>query len=564
MRKALHYIGLVLLYHIFPVRGVRKRVYDHLLDKFGVVILFSAIRPVSFNHFRFRGVRVISKKGPAISAASIGFALSGKFFTALFKRKSKSANEGSALRKAINRVQNIFSKIEVSQLEAPIVRSGMTFNLNIEELCLTSEKFESLLHLKFNDTCTTLRVNAFKEGEAIRVVPCLIKSDIRNNISIADFSVSIKRGAKKTDIISFHMENLSFRERRFSPSKILIRKLEGDLQFYMDRKQIILQNESVICLNDCMDIYPVATYIFSSQTIKSSTLLDIAAATFLKDSRDLGLELFSISAEGNVVLQITWQFYLRHFAIDDFKISLVDNNISITGYGTFPLNKLSDEFSHVIYDAEGNAGFRIDEYGGSFIRFDDIPELYKQFVILAEDPEFYCHRGVAVNFIQNAINTNLKKRRFARGASTITMQLTRNLFLNHDRTVCKKASEVILSLIIENYLNVPKERILELYLNIIEFGNGVYGSHHASFYYFNKPLQELSLSELIVLIYIIPRPKHFDNALQEGSEKLRRNLKNFFYSFSLQAIGKDIISASNGKELTTKLHFFNYQPLDLQ
>lgn len=564
MRKALHYISLFLLYHICPIGRVRRSIYNRLLEKFGLVILFSGIKPVRFNRFKLKGVRVVSNKYPAISAASISFSLSGKFFTAPFKRKPKSAKERSAIRKKISRVQTLLSKIEVSRLEAKGMRSGVAFSLNMEEFHLSSAGLESLVHLEFNSKRISLRINAFEEGEGIKVVPVLVKSGIHNRVSVGDCSINIRSGPKKTDILSFCVDDISFREPKFSPSKLFLKRLEGELQFCLDNRQFVIQNESVICLNDCINIYPAASYIFSSRTVKSSTLIDIAVASFLEDSRELGLELFSISGEGNVVLQVSWQFYLRHFAIDNFEISLVDNHASVTGYGNFPVSKFGDGFSHRVNDAAGNPDFQTDEYGGSFIRYNDIPELYKQLVILAEDPEFYSHRGVAVGFVQQAINTNLKKRRFARGASTITMQLTRNLFLNHDRTICKKISEVILALVIENYLDVPKERILELYLNIIEFGNSVYGSHHASFYYFNKPLQELSLSELIVLIYIIPRPKHFDNALQEGSETLRSNLKKFLYSFSQQAAAKNIIAAPAIGELTTQLHFFNYQPLDLQ
>jgi len=101
---------------------------------------------------------------------------------------------------------------------------------------------------------------------------------------------------------------------------------------------------------------------------------------------------------------------------------------------------------------------------------------------------------------------NIKERRFARGGSTITMQLVKNVFLNRNKTIARKMEEILLVWLIENQQLCSKERMFEVYLNIIELGPHIYGANEAAHFYFNKDASKLTLPESIFIASIIPRP----------------------------------------------------------
>jgi len=105
------------------------------------------------------------------------------------------------------------------------------------------------------------------------------------------------------------------------------------------------------------------------------------------------------------------------------------------------------------------------------------------------------------------------------------MQLARNLFLSHEQTMFRKLEEILISGILEEVLLVSKNRILEIYFNIIQFSESIYGIYDASAFYFDKKAADLSIIEGIVLSYIIPRPKFFLDAYLTETIQLKKNLK---------------------------------------
>ncbi len=198
---------------------------------------------------------------------------------------------------------------------------------------------------------------------------------------------------------------------------------------------------------------------------------------------------------------------------------------------------------------------RLDRQPGSYTTYERIPEDIIHAVICTEDPLFWNHKGIASDFIGLAIASNLKERKITRGASTITMQLIRNLFLTHDRNFLRKTEESILALLLENYYKIDKQTILELYMNVIEFAPGIYGLYDASLFYFGKEYRYLTLIEIITLTYIIPRPKHFYEALIQKSPQLKRNLYAHIISYSHNLLYKRLITISRYKEMDGEVRF---------
>lgn len=150
-----------------------------------------------------------------------------------------------------------------------------------------------------------------------------------------------------------------------------------------------------------------------------------------------------------------------------------------------------------------------------------IPAEMKWAVILAEDSRFYKHEGIDVKAIKNAIKYDLEKKSFSRGASTITQQVAKNLFLSREKTVTRKIKEVILARRMEQELT--KGRIMELYLNVVELGPMVYGIGHGAQYYFGKPASALNPRECAFLAAMLPGPRVAYNPYKNLSKVLNRS-----------------------------------------
>ncbi len=135
------------------------------------------------------------------------------------------------------------------------------------------------------------------------------------------------------------------------------------------------------------------------------------------------------------------------------------------------------------------------------------PEL-RQAVIISEDDLFFRHSGINVNEAKKAFEENLEKKQFARGASTITMQLARNAFLFKKKTITRKLKEIIIAKRIEKYLD--KRTILEFYLNVVEWGPNIYGAEAAAHYYFGKSALKLNLAEATLMAAILPNPIYYN------------------------------------------------------
>lgn len=154
-----------------------------------------------------------------------------------------------------------------------------------------------------------------------------------------------------------------------------------------------------------------------------------------------------------------------------------------------------------------------------------------------------------------AIAKNIINKKYVKGASTITMQLAKNLFLTQTKSLARKLEEVVLAWLMENYFKISKNRILEIYLNIIEFGEHIYGLSEAAQYYFEKKVPELNITESLVLSYIIPRPKYFLEALRMKSPKLIQNLTKHIDFYSNYLLNRELIDKKLYNEIKYEIKF---------
>jgi monofunctional biosynthetic peptidoglycan transglycosylase len=143
-----------------------------------------------------------------------------------------------------------------------------------------------------------------------------------------------------------------------------------------------------------------------------------------------------------------------------------------------------------------------------WVSLNRISPYLKQAVVIAEDDQFWVHRGFNWEAIKAAAKTNWRRKRLSFGASTITQQLARNLFLSPSKNPFRKLKELFIALKLERGLS--KERILELYLNVIEWGDGIYGAEAAARHYFGTSAAHLGKHQAAFLAAILPRPCFYD------------------------------------------------------
>jgi monofunctional biosynthetic peptidoglycan transglycosylase len=154
-----------------------------------------------------------------------------------------------------------------------------------------------------------------------------------------------------------------------------------------------------------------------------------------------------------------------------------------------------------------------------WVPYDSISESLRDAVIMAEDDTFWRHGGVEWEALKAAAKTDLREKRLASGASTITMQLARNLYLSPSKNPLRKIKEILITKRLEKVLG--KRRILELYLNTAEWGKGIFGCEAAARAYFGKSSAELTPDEAVAMAVVLPNPRRWDAG--KGGKYVVRN-----------------------------------------
>lgn len=143
-----------------------------------------------------------------------------------------------------------------------------------------------------------------------------------------------------------------------------------------------------------------------------------------------------------------------------------------------------------------------------WVPYEKISVHLKRAIIAAEDAKFVDHEGFDWEGIQKAMEKNQKKGRFVAGGSTISQQLAKNLFLTPSKSYARKANEAVITLMLENLWS--KQRIFEVYLNVIEWGNGVFGAEAAARHYYGVSAARLGPAQAARLAGMVPNPRFYD------------------------------------------------------
>ncbi len=246
---------------------------------------------------------------------------------------------------------------------------------------------------------------------------------------------------------------------------------------------------------------------FALPTARCQSLLDSLPAGLLPDLQDTKIE-GTFEAQGHIAFDSR--------ALDSLELDydVADRCRMVDVPPWLARAQFDHPFTHRIYLPDGSIAEQTTGPGTSnWTPIDDISPYMQVAVLTTEDGAFARHHGFNRASIRASIIANLKARRFVRGASTITMQLAKNLFLSRDKTLSRKIEEVILTEYLEQTFS--KDELMELYLNVIEFGPAIYGITAAATYYFGRTPAELNLAECLFLSSILPAPRRYA-VMREG------------------------------------------------
>ncbi|WP_157547498.1 biosynthetic peptidoglycan transglycosylase [Hymenobacter sp. DG25A] len=232
--------------------------------------------------------------------------------------------------------------------------------------------------------------------------------------------------------------------------------------------------------------------------------------------------LEGMQGEGTLTYRLSADLDMNKLDSLKFNSSLKGKNFRITRFGREDLSKLNTPFYYTAYNDKGDSikTFQVGPPNPKFVPFNQVSPYLKYAILTAEDPRFFTHKGFMEKAFVKSIIQNIKEKRFARGGSTLSMQLVKNVFLTRQKTVTRKIEEALIVWLIENTHIATKERMMEVYLNIIEWGPKIYGVKEAAQFYFDKQPANLSLSESLYLASIIPRPKYYKNGFNQYGEMM--------------------------------------------
>jgi monofunctional biosynthetic peptidoglycan transglycosylase len=190
--------------------------------------------------------------------------------------------------------------------------------------------------------------------------------------------------------------------------------------------------------------------------------------------------------------------------------------LGTVGYDGWRLQKLNRSYPRICYEKDQKTPvvrFPTKRPRG-WTTLRDISDPVIGAVLVSEDWAFFDHRGLDWQQIKESIEVNMRKQRFARGASTITQQVVRNVFLSQEKSLLRKAREATMAVMLERL--VDKQRILEIYFNLIEWGPGVYGIKLAARHYFDKTPAALNGKEGAFLAMLLPSPSRYSISHRRG------------------------------------------------
>ena len=466
----------------------------------------------------------------------------------------------------ISKVLNLVpTDMSIENLKFKLDDNGKKATIDIKKLVLFDKELETSINVQTNTFAQRWKIKGFAD-------PRNKKADIRfYNIDTGAIKVpyfderynlissfdSIRMNIQNIDRSGgeLHLDgftsiaNLKLNHPKIARKDVVIKNARFDYRFLLGTDFISIDSSSTVQLNK-IKFHPYLAYETPQDTIYKLkvALPKIKAQDFISSLPDgLFTNFQGMEAKGSFDYNLDFKYNKNKPNELVFDSNLKKDNLKITKYGEANLNKLNSEFIYraIIKDVlqrpvlVGNAN-------PNYTPLEQISPYLRKCVLTTEDPSFFSHHGFINEAFKQSIIKNIKTKKFSRGASTISMQLVKNVFLTREKTLSRKLEEILLVYILENNRIASKERMLEVYFNIIEWGPNVYGIGEASHFYFQKKPADLTFNECLYLARIIPSPRKFmyqfndEGALREFAVKQESFLTNLMIRRGLLTIDDTI------------------------
>lgn len=385
-------------------------------------------------------------------------------------------------------------------------------------------------------------------GDAPTEIP-FVKKKINTSVKFDTLFLKTTIGQAEdgsiTAIGNISLFNLFLHNPRLSKEELLINFSELKFNSLFNENFFELDSSSVLRVNDLEG----KTYLYFQNEKDPLIVLNFKTDSFpsanLFNSIPAGIcnNLKGIETEGNLKYNLHVRLDMEQIDSLEFSSELASQSFNITKFGATDFREANGPMLYNIYNDANNLEiqYEMSEENIDFRKLSEISPLLINAVMFSEDGLFFHHKGFIEEAIRASIIKNIKERRFARGGSTISMQLVKNLWLSKEKTASRKLEEALIVWMIENERLISKERMLELYLNIIEWGPHIYGASQASQFYFNKDADKLTLNEAIFMASIIPRPKKFFWYFDK-ERKLKPFLQDYYQLIGTKMLKRGIIN----------------------
>ena len=401
-----------------------------------------------------------------------------------------------------------------------------------------------------------IKMRGGSERDTLQEIPFFRKLS-KARCLIRSFSFALTLEHKNRDSLQFYLDasaiNPGMNHWRISPEDVMLDSMSARMNLVVKDQEAGTDPGSEITINQ-VPVKLASRYGKTDSTYLSINLeIDTIQAQTFFSSLPKGLfnELEGFKAKGFLHYHLVFAANFNEPESLHFDSKMGKKDFRILEYGKENLAMLNGSF--VYYAREKGTVVRAIQTGPEnprFVPLEFISPLLVNAVLIAEDGTYFFHKGFNEEAFRQSIATNIREKRFARGGSTITMQLVKNVFLNRNKTISRKVEEALIVWLIENNYLVSKDRMLEVYLNIIEWGPGIYGISEAAEFYFGKYPSQLTLEESIYLSSIIPRPKTFRYTFDKEG-RMKTYLKGYFDLVANRMLKKEIIT----QQQRDSLHF---------
>ena len=462
----------------------------------------------------------------------------------LRSKKEKKDNAEVNYAKLLNRISSnlldlVPTDMNVKGFAFKIDDKGNKVIFDFSQLVLNEKKLNTLIQVTSANFSEQWSISGFADprdrkadleffnpkSDTIRIPYLDKKYNLKTGFKSIHFNLdnlSMDSGELHIDGYS-SIQNLRVNHPKIATKDVVIKIARFDYHWVVGARFLALDSTSTVQLNT-LKCHPYISYTNETDKVYALKLAipKMKAQDFIT-SLPTGLfrHFEGMEAQGNFSYALNFG-YNNHKPNDViFDSKLKSEGLKITKYGEADLNKINGEFTYRAIDkGVTQRAVVVGPSNSNYTRLTEMSPYLQKCVLTSEDPSFFEHRGFINSAFKQSIAKNIRTKKFSRGGSTISMQLVKNVFLTREKTLSRKLEEILLVYILENNHISSKQRMLEVYFNVIEWGPNVYGIGEASRFYFQKSPSYLNLNECLFLATIIPNPKGFMSRF-DAQQKLK-------------------------------------------